>query len=167
MYVNVPYELNNSTVSILNLNSVVNKKVLLFLRNRHRHIEGWLYLQLDLRWFRKKTNDNKCVCMCVNVLMCVFVQLLSHLQLFATHGLQYSRLPCLLTISWSWLRLMSIESVMPSNHFNSVLSFSFCPQSFPAAGAFPMSQLFTSGIQSIGASASASVLAMNIQGWFL
>ena len=47
-----------------------------------------------------------------------------------------------------------------------VTPFSSCPQSFPATGAFPMSGLFTSGGQSIGASASASLLAMNIQGWF-
>ena len=40
------------------------------------------------------------------------------------------------------------------------------PQSFPASGSFPMSQFFTSGTQSIGASASASVLLVNIQGWF-
>ena len=44
--------------------------------------------------------------------------------------------------------------------------FFSCPQFFPASGSFPMSQLFTSGGQSIGASASASVLPMNIQGWF-
>ena len=44
--------------------------------------------------------------------------------------------------------------------------FSSCPQYFPASGYFPMNQLFTSGGQSIGASASASVLPMNIQGWF-
>ena len=44
--------------------------------------------------------------------------------------------------------------------------FSSCPQSFPASGSFPVSQLFTSGGQSIGASGSASVLPMNIQGWF-
>ena len=49
---------------------------------------------------------------------------------------------------------------------SSVIPFSSCPQSFPASGSFPMSQLFTSGGQSIGASASASVLPMNIQGWF-
>ena len=42
-----------------------------------------------------------------------------------------------------------------------------CPQSFPASGSFPKSQLFTSGGQSIGASASASILLMNIQDWFL
>ena len=44
--------------------------------------------------------------------------------------------------------------------------FSSCPQSFPASGSFPMSWFFTSGDQSIGASTSASVLSMNIQGWF-
>ena len=49
---------------------------------------------------------------------------------------------------------------------SSAISFSFCLQSFPASGSFPMRQLFTSGGQSIGASASASVLPMNIQDWF-
>ena len=44
--------------------------------------------------------------------------------------------------------------------------FSSCPQSFPASGSFPMSRLFTSGGQSIGGSALASVLPVNIQGWF-
>ena len=47
-----------------------------------------------------------------------------------------------------------------------VIPFSSCPLSFPASRFFPMSQLFTSGGKSIGASASASVLPMNIQGWF-
>ena len=44
--------------------------------------------------------------------------------------------------------------------------FSFCPQSFPASGAFPVSWLFTSDDQIIGASSSASVLLTSIQGWF-
>ena len=48
----------------------------------------------------------------------------------------------------------------------SVTPFSSCPQSFPASGSFPMSLLFASGGWIIGASASASVLPMNIQGWF-
>ena len=47
----------------------------------------------------------------------------------------------------------------------STVPFSSCPQSFPASGSFLMSQLFPSGGQSVGASASASVLPMNIQGW--
>ena len=49
---------------------------------------------------------------------------------------------------------------------SSVVPFSSCPQSFPAAGSFQMSQLFTSGDQSIGVSASTSVLPKNIQEWF-
>ena len=49
---------------------------------------------------------------------------------------------------------------------SSVIPFSSCPQSFPASGSFQMSQLFTSGGQSIGVSASTSVLLMNIQDWF-
>ena len=49
---------------------------------------------------------------------------------------------------------------------SSAVPFSSCLQSFPASGSFPMSQFFTSGGQSIGASASASVLPMNIQDWF-
>ena len=69
------------------------------------------------------------------------------------------------TVSWSLLKSVSIESVMPLNHL--ILSrppLSSCSQSFPASGSFPMSWLFTSGGQSIGA--SASDLPVNIQGWF-
>ena len=68
------------------------------------------------------------------------------------------------TISWSLLKLRSIESVMPSNHLilSSVIPFSSCLQSCPASGSFPMSQLFASVGQRIEASASA--LPMNIQG---
>ena len=65
--------------------------------------------------------------------------------------------------SQSLLRLISIESVMPSNHPSSVVPFFSCLQSFPASGSFQMSQFFTSGGQSIEVSASASVLPMNIQ----
>ena len=61
---------------------------------------------------------------------------------------------------------MSIESVMPWTISSSVVPFSSCPQSFPASGSFQMSPFFASDGQSIGDSASASVLPMNIQGWF-
>ena len=50
---------------------------------------------------------------------------------------------------------------------SSVIPFSFCPQSLPASGSFPVSQLFTSGGQSIGVSASTSISPMNTQDWFL
>ena len=61
---------------------------------------------------------------------------------------------------------MSIESVLLSNQLISATLFSFCPQSFPASRSFPVSQFFTWGGQSIGVSASTSVLPMNIQVWF-
>ena len=64
------------------------------------------------------------------------------------------------------LKLKSIELVMPYNHLILCRPFSFCLQSFPASGSFLMSQLFTSGGQSIGVSASTSVLPMNIHDWF-
>ena len=68
------------------------------------------------------------------------------------------------TISKSLLKVMSIELMMPSNHLILCCPLSSCHQSFPASGAFPMSQLFASSGQSMGA--SASVLPMNIQDWF-
>ena len=71
-----------------------------------------------------------------------------------------------ITSSQSLPKLMSIESVMPSSYLILCHSFSYCPQSFPASESFSMSRLFTSGGQSIGASASASVLPVNIQDWF-
>ena len=51
------------------------------------------------------------------------------------------------TTSWGLLKLMSIESLMPSNHFILFHPFFFCPQSFPASGSFPICWLFTSGSQ--------------------
>ena len=69
------------------------------------------------------------------------------------------------TISRSLLTLMSIESVMPSSLL--ILYHSFLlPSIFPASGSFPVSWLFASSDQIIGASVSASALQMNIHGWF-
>ena len=64
------------------------------------------------------------------------------------------------------LKLMSVKSVMPSSHLILCHPLLFLPSIFPASGSFPMSQLFASGGQSIGVSASASVLPVNIQDWF-
>ena len=87
------------------------------------------------------------------------VQLLSHVQLFVTWWTAACQAFLSFTSSWSLIKLMSIESVMPSNHLILCTLF-FSLQSFPASGSFPISQLFTSGGQSI--TALASVLAMNI-----
>ena len=70
-----------------------------------------------------------------------------------------------ITNSRSLLKLMSIELVMPSNRLILCRPFSSCPQSLSASGSFPMSRLFAWGGQSIGVSASASILPMNTQDW--
>ena len=106
------------------------------------------------------------------VFLCVFASLCS-VQFscsvvsnsFRSHGLQHARPPCLsptpgvysnsCPLSW-WCHPAISYSVIP---------FSSCLQSFPASGSFQMSQLCASGGQSIGVSASASVLPMNIQDW--
>ena len=94
------------------------------------------------------------------------VQSLSCVQLFVTPWTAAHQAYLSITNSQSLLKLISIESVMASNHLIFCIPFSSCLQSFPAPGSFPMSQFFTSGGQSIGASASALVLPMNIQDWF-
>ena len=94
------------------------------------------------------------------------VQVLSRVWLFATPWTAACQASLSITNSQSLPKLMCIESVMPSKISSSVVPFSSCLQSFPASGSFQMSQLFASGGQSIGVSASISVLPMNIQDWF-
>ena len=91
------------------------------------------------------------------------VQSLSHVQLFATPWTVACQASLSITNSWSFLKLMSIESVMPSNHLILCRPLLLLPSSFPASGSFQMSQHSKSGGQSIGVSASASVLPMNTQ----
>ena len=67
---------------------------------------------------------------------------------------------------WEFTQTHVHESVMPSNHVILLSTFFSCHQYFPASESFLMSWLFTSGGQSIGTSASASVLPVNIQGCF-
>ena len=94
------------------------------------------------------------------------VQLLSRVWLFVTPWTAARQASLSSTMSQSLVRYTSNESVMLSNHLILCHPFSFCPQSFPASGSFPVSNLFASGCQSIGASASAPVLPMSNQGWF-
>ena len=91
------------------------------------------------------------------------VQSLRRVQLFVTPRTEIYQASLSIINSQSLLRLISIESVMPSNHLILCYPFSPCLQSFPASGSFPMSQFFASGGESIGVSALTSVLLMNIQ----
>ena len=89
------------------------------------------------------------------------VQSLSRVRLFATPWIAACQAFLSITNSWSSLKLMSIKSVMPSNHLILCRPLLLLSQSLPASGFFPMSQHFAWGGQSIGVSASASVLPMN------
>ena len=103
---------------------------------------------------------------CLSIFCCFVVQSLTCVWLFVSPWTAACQAPLSFTVSLSLLRFMSIESVMLSNHLILCCTFSSCPQSFPASGSFAVSRLFMSSGQSIGASASASVPPMNIQGWF-
>ena len=81
------------------------------------------------------------------------------------HGLQHARPPCPLPTPWVYSTPCPLSQWCHPTISSSVIPFSSCLQSFPASGSFPVSQLFTSGGQSIGVSASASVLPMNTQDW--
>ena len=83
-----------------------------------------------------------------------------------SHGLQHARVPCPSPTPWAHSNSCPSSRWCHPTISSSVVPFSSCFQSFSASGSFPISQLFTSDGQSIGVSASASVLPMNIQVWF-
>ena len=83
------------------------------------------------------------------------------------HGLQHSRLPCLSPIPGAFSNACPLNRWCHPIIASSVIPFSSCLQSFSASGSFPMSQPFASGGQNVRASASASVLLVDIQHWLL
>ena len=82
------------------------------------------------------------------------------------HGLQHTRPPCPSPTPGVYSHSCPLSRWCHSTISSSVIPFSSCLQSFPASGSFPVSQLFASSGQSIGVSASTSVLPTNIQDWF-
>ena len=106
------------------------------------------------------------VMLCVQHFLLCFssVQSLSHAQLFA-HGLQHARPPCPSLTPRVDSNSCPLSRWCHPTISSSVVSFSSCPQSFPASGSFPVSQFYASGGNSIRFSASASVLPMNTQDW--
>ena len=93
------------------------------------------------------------------------VQLLSCVWLFATPWTAACQASVSITSSQKLLKLMSIESVMPSNHLILCRPLLLLPSIFPSIRCFQMSQFFASGGQRIGVSDSTSVLPGNIQDW--
>ena len=97
-------------------------------------------------------------------LLKVVVQLPSHLQLFSTPWTAAHQASLSFTISWNLLKFLPLSQWCYLTISSSATLFSFGLQSFPASRSFPVSWLFQSVIERIGASASASVLPMSIQG---
>ena len=112
-----------------------------------------------------------CICICIykyqHVYTCIYVlssvQSLSRVWHFVTPWTAAPQASLSLTNSLSILNPCPLSWWCHSTISSSVVPFSFCPQSFPASGSFQMSQLFTSDDQSIGVSASTSVLLKNAQ----
>ena len=100
------------------------------------------------------------------VFMISSVQSLSHVQLFANPWTAAGQIPCPSPTPEAYSNSCPSSQWCHPTISSSVIPFSSCLQSFPTSGSFQMSRFFASGGQSIGVSASASVLPVNIQDWF-
>ena len=115
----------------------------------------WLLNKLSRMWLK---NSNR------NIFFHSSVQVLDCVQFFATPWTAVRRASLSFTIFWSLFKLMSIESGMPSNHLILCYPLFLLPSVFPSIRVFSSSEsLLLSGAQSIEASASVTVLSMNIQ----
>ena len=123
----------------------------------------WLSDWNELKPLRKPLRKALALRTCGTYFCLCSVQSLSCVWLF---GIPCTAASLSITNSRGLLRLMSIESVMSSNHLIHGHPLLLCLQSFPASGSSQMNQFFPSGGQGIGASASASVLPLYIQDWF-
>ena len=110
----------------------------------------------DMSWAQNRTGD----------FLNQSIQLFNNVWLFVTPWTAAHQASLSIANSWSLLKLMFIESVMPSNHLILCCPLLLLPSIFPSIRVFPISQFFTSGSQNIGVSASTSVFPMNIQDWF-
>ena len=111
----------------------------------------------------------KGIYICIYAYVCIYiaiVQSLTHVRLFETSWTQHARLTCPSLSPTGCSNSYPLSRWCHPTISSSVAPFSSCLQSFPASKSFLMSQFFPSGGQSIGASASALVLPVNIQGWF-
>ena len=119
-----------------------------------KNMQHWMLISSLKSWWK------------LNAIQFSLVQSLSRVQFFVTPWTIARQASLSITNSRSLLKRMFIESVMPSNRLILCHLLLLLPSIFPASGSFPKCQFFTSGGQSIGASASASVLPVNIQDWF-
>ena len=123
----------------------------------------WILIGKNFKnWpFKNKLLRFNCMCLILLLFSCWFV------SDSAAPWIAVRQASLSFTIPWSLLQPMSIELVCHPTISSSVTPFSSCLPSFPASGSFLVSRLFPWGSQNIGASASTSVVPMNIQGWLV
>ena len=139
----------------------------LFQVTRLPHVQGMSHWSINMSFPVSKLSHLNYSGFIINLdIWWVVVQLLSHVWLFATPWTAICQASLSFTISQNLLKLMSIESVMPSNHLIVCHPLLLLPSIFPSIRVFQMSQFVTSGVQSTGVSASAAALPINIQDWF-
>ena len=121
-----------------------------------------VYLNIYTSKFPKLTSK---IIICMNAIYIISIQFSCSIVSNSLwhHGLQHSRPPCPSPTSRVYPNSCPLSWWCHPAILSSVIPFSSCPQSFPASGTFRMSQFFASGDQSIGVSASTSVLPMNTQ----
>ena len=124
---------------------------------------GWTW-RVDPRSTHFETKNIRRLCL---LFQFTSFQSLSRVWPFKTHGQQHVRPPCPLPTPGACSNSCPLSQWCHPTISSSVVPFSSCLQSYLASGSFPVSQFFASGGQTIGASASASTLPMNIQDWFL
>ena len=124
-------------------------------------------LDCKLKCLGSAHGERVCPCPLINRrdCCCCFCWVIQSCMTLWPHRLQHARLPCPLPSPGMCSDSCPLSQLCHPTILSSVVPFSSCLQSFPASGSFAMSQFFASGGQSIGASASASVLSMNLQGW--
>ena len=118
-------------------------------------------------WSTREDGDS-CIYVYIYIYIYVFssVLSLSRVWFFAPHGPQHPRAPCPSPIPRVYPNSRPLSRWFHPTNLFTAIPFSSCLQSFPKSGSFQMSQLFASGGQSIGVSASISALPMNIQDWY-
>ena len=102
----------------------------------------------------------------VFVILCCYCSVAKSCPTLHPHELQHARLPCTSLSPWGCSNSCPLSQWCHPTTTSFVTPFSSCPQSFPESGSFPMSRHLESGGQGIRVSVSASVLTVNIQGWF-
>ena len=155
-----------SGISYISLRYDISKSPWLETHNEaSKEGKGQKIISLDTLYVTKKIITPDTLCLTSMLLLLSFSLSVMSDSLWL-HELQHTRLRCPSLSPGVCSKSCLLDRWCHPTISSFFAPFSSCTQSFPASGSFPVTQLFSSGSQSIGASASASILPRNIQGWF-